>query len=141
MTQPPLSTEDAARRQQALLLFDAWLDLGLPADQQQAWLQRECGGDALLQAQVEALLAADAGAGDPFPADPAGWNQAVLQHSQTPDLDALTGQHIGPWRITGVMGHGGMGAVYAAERADGAYRQDAAVKLIRMGLDLSLIHI
>lgn len=136
MTQPPLSTEDAARRQQALLLFDTWLDLGLPADQQQAWLQRECGGDALLQAQVEALLAADAGAGDPFPADPAGWNQAVLQHSQAPDLDALTGQHIGPWRITGVMGHGGMGAVYAAERADGAYRQDAAVKLIRMGLDI-----
>nr|WP_273544258.1 serine/threonine-protein kinase [Luteimonas saliphila] len=45
------------------------------------------------------------------------------------------GRSIGAWRITGVLGRGGMGAVYAVERADGAYAQRAALKLIRSGSD------
>ncbi len=37
---------------------------------------------------------------------------------------------IGPYRIVKPLGHGGMGSVYLAERDDGAFRQQVAIKLI-----------
>ncbi len=39
----------------------------------------------------------------------------------------------GPWRITGVIGRGGMGTVYRAERADAAFERQAAIKVVRAG--------
>jgi serine/threonine-protein kinase len=44
------------------------------------------------------------------------------------------GRRIGPWELVRLLGHGGMGAVYLARRADGAFVQLAALKLIRSGL-------
>jgi tRNA A-37 threonylcarbamoyl transferase component Bud32 len=40
------------------------------------------------------------------------------------------GTRIGAWRILEEIGRGGMGVVFRAERADGAYRQEIALKLI-----------
>src|ERR1700733_5649917 len=40
------------------------------------------------------------------------------------------GTRVGAWRILDEIGRGGMGVVYRAERADGAYRQEIALKLI-----------
>ena len=45
--------------------------------------------------------------------------------------DTRLGQRMGPWRITGLLGTGGMGTVYEAERADGQYQQRVALKCIR----------
>ena len=44
-------------------------------------------------------------------------------------------QRIGPWRLLEQMGHGGMGTVYLAERADDEYRKKVAIKVIRTGQD------
>ncbi|MDX1555994.1 MAG: serine/threonine-protein kinase, partial [Xanthomonadales bacterium] len=44
------------------------------------------------------------------------------------------GTLIGNYRIVREVGHGGMGRVYEAERADGAYDQRVALKVIRSGL-------
>lgn len=44
------------------------------------------------------------------------------------------GQRIGAWRLIEEIGHGGMGVVYLAERADGQFEQRVAVKLLRFGL-------
>jgi len=41
------------------------------------------------------------------------------------------GDTLGPWRLTAELGAGGMGRVFAAERADGLYQQRAAIKLLR----------
>lgn len=41
------------------------------------------------------------------------------------------GQTIGHYRIIREIGRGGMGAVFLAERADGAFEQDVALKVVR----------
>jgi eukaryotic-like serine/threonine-protein kinase len=117
------------RRRRALGIFDAVADL---ADDLRARRADElCGDDDRLRAQVRALLAADdddteiLSGGMPSLRELAGAAGAI-------DGDA-TGRRVGAWRITGILGRGGMGAVYAVERADGAYAQQAALKLIRSG--------
>ena len=44
-------------------------------------------------------------------------------------------QRFGPWRVTGVIGHGGMGAVYKAVRDDQAFEKQVAIKTLHLGLD------
>ncbi len=46
---------------------------------------------------------------------------------------------IGPWRLIERIGRGGMGEVYRAERADGAYRAEVAVKLLRVGVNAEVL--
>ena len=58
---------------------------------------------------------------------------AAPQASQCAALH--TGQRLGPWLIDGLLGRGGMGEVWAAHRADGAYSGRAAIKVLRLGLD------
>ena len=48
-------------------------------------------------------------------------------------LETLHPERFGPWRVTGVLGHGGMGAVYRAVRDDGAYRREVAIKVLATG--------
>lgn len=44
------------------------------------------------------------------------------------------GRRIGPYRIVRVIGSGGMGIVYLAERADESFRKQVAIKLVRQRL-------
>ena len=88
--------------------------------------QELAGDDAAVAAEVDSLLEAMASCGD------------FLNHAPSPAADAspwvealASGARIGPWRIVRLIGQGGMGAVYEAERADGAYMLSAAIKLLR----------
>ena len=47
------------------------------------------------------------------------------------------GTQIGPYRLEGQIGEGGMGRVYRARRADGAFQQTVAVKVVRTSLALA----
>jgi eukaryotic-like serine/threonine-protein kinase len=43
--------------------------------------------------------------------------------------DPFIGRTVGSWRIVDLLGHGGMGRVYLAERADGQFDQHVALKV------------
>lgn len=45
--------------------------------------------------------------------------------------DLAVGTRIGRYRVTGVLGRGGTSTVYRAERADGTFEQDVAIKVVR----------
>lgn len=55
----------------------------------------------------------------------------------TPDSEPLIkkfkGKKIGKYRLTELLGEGGMGAVFLADRADGEFEQQVAVKLLKQG--------
>ncbi|MEG2941636.1 MAG: serine/threonine-protein kinase [Thermomonas sp.] len=124
-----MSDLDAKRR--ALAIFDAVADLD--AEVRLRTLDAMCEGDANLRARVQALLDADAHATEPFHGDAVAWGNALANDHV--DADHAIGRAIGAWKIVGTIGRGGMGAVHAVERSDGAYTQQAALKLIRASAD------
>lgn len=128
-----MTVEDTERRRRALAIFEEVADL--PVGERAAKLGELCAGDTALRVRVEALLAADARDDEPFSGDVAQWSGALDADAAPAQESALLGRHIGAWRIAEVIGRGGMGAVYRAERADGAYAHQAALKLIRASAD------
>jgi non-specific serine/threonine protein kinase/serine/threonine-protein kinase len=44
------------------------------------------------------------------------------------------GAHVGVWRLVSLVGEGGMGQVFRAERTDGGFAQQAAIKVTRVSL-------
>lgn len=79
-------------------------------DERNSFLEEACGSDTGLRAQVEKLLKYHDEAGD-FIASPA---MAEAPELLADDPDALIGQHLGDYRIDGILGIGGMGVVYLA---------------------------
>lgn len=101
------------------------------------YVEEACAGDSALRREVESLLAADAGAGTEFLAGSAAKAAAMLPtlEENGPAAGAsLAGARIGPYQIAEEIGHGGMGTVYRAIRADDQYRKQVAIKVVRGGL-------
>lgn len=98
--------------------------LALQVDARCHFLERACSDDADLLREVEDLLRAH---------DAPGFLDSVDQPSDraTPLPSLEKGTCLGPWRIGNLIGRGGMGEVYAATRADGAFEQRVAIKLLR----------
>ncbi|MDZ7717568.1 MAG: protein kinase [Balneolaceae bacterium] len=61
-------------------------------------------------------------------------SEHFLQHPVLDDLISIPNQRIGPWKIIRQIGKGGMSIVYLAERADGRFSREVAVKFL-YGLD------
>ncbi len=101
-----------------------------PADRENLF-EQQCAGDAQLRAEVESLLTSDRG-GPTFITDLVSQEAAALVAGMDHEW---IGRRIGIWRITGILGRGGMGAVYEVERDDGAFRQRAALKIVRAEID------
>jgi serine/threonine-protein kinase len=101
---------------------------GEPPSDRDTALDAVCAGDEGLAAEVRSLLDSVESAG-------ALIDSVVSRAVATLAEDAVAGRRVGPYRIVRELGHGGMGAVYLAERADGEFEQQVALKLIRPGLD------
>jgi serine/threonine-protein kinase len=84
--------------------------------------------------KVEAMLKADARTEGMLDEDFDAFVAPLLEQ-ESDDIGSLpAGTTIGNYRIVSEVGHGGMGRVYAAERADGAFDQKVALKVIRAGM-------
>ncbi len=103
--------------------------LELDPAERDAYLDRECGADPELRRQVERLLQAAESADDYF-LNLAGRLGVERLRREPAGYKARAGQTFGPYRLTERVGSGGMGAVWRAERADGRFVGDVAVKLL-----------
>lgn len=109
--------------------IEAALDqlLDLPETARAAALARVAGNDPELHRQLESLLA-QVGGESPLLDRPAFTTTAT--GADAPGSLAA-GTLVGTYRVVGLIGRGGMGEVYRAERADGQFQQQVALKLLR----------
>lgn len=119
------------RWEQVEALFAAALDH--PAAERAAYLLAACPDDPALRAEARGLLDADEAAAVYF----RGLQSDAVPLISPSESRDLIGQEIGPWRVLDVLGYGGMGHVYLAERADGLYEQRVALKVLRPGREAS----
>jgi serine/threonine protein kinase len=107
-----------------------------PELERQLWLSKACAGDASLLGEVQSLLESDKSAA----------SVSIREHvagAATSAVRALDQPHlprpVGPYRLLRQIGRGGMGTVYLAERADGQFEKQVAVKMVQPGLDTEFI--
>ena len=93
------------------------------------FLENECAGNAELREEVDSMLRAAAEAGSTFMDRPAAdWLPTANEDAA---VETRIGRLVGPYKIIAEIGHGGMGEVYRAERIDGQFDQQVAIKLVR----------
>ncbi|MBI3475815.1 MAG: protein kinase [Acidobacteria bacterium] len=108
--------------------------IALDPDQRSSFLDRACEGDSELLREIHSLLSSHEEAGTGFLKKP-----AVDLKASFPSMPTRTGRRIGVYQIIEEIGHGGMGEVYRAVRADGQYTKEVAVKLVRGGFDSAFV--
>src|SRR5262245_12580292 len=105
-----------------------------PADELGAYLTRACDGDEDLRREVLSLLERDTA--EDFIQDPIA--NVALSFTAKSNND-LSGERVGPYRVLRLIGRGGMGDVYEAERDDEQFQQQAAIKIIKRGMDTDFV--
>ncbi len=119
--------------------------LDLPPDRRRAELGRIASGSTDgpdLEACVAKLLDAAEGEAGPLDSPVEVGGAALLSGAFDPGVDrpdrldrlSLAGRRLGPYVLDSEIGRGGMAVVYGAHRADGAFEQEVAVKVLGLGL-------
>ncbi len=101
-----------------------------PAGARPSYVEEACAGDADLLSEVQDLLRFEGEDGTGFSLPVTRWRDAGQVEDSPAEADP---ERAGPYRILRRLGEGGMGVVYLAERDDGEYRQQVAVKVVKSG--------
>lgn len=128
---PPFSPSDWAA---VKALFEQALEW--PAAQRQDYVHEHAANAAVL-AEVLSLLAHEQGDEGVFlsrPAAPAKGPAAQDEAAMLPP-----GMRLGAWEVVGPLGSGGMAEVVRARRADGAWDGEAAIKILKRGMDSTAV--
>ena len=97
---------------------------------QRAYLEQLA--DPALRDEIASLLIAARDADGGLETMPAA---LALEAVQARTGRAWIGRRLGPWRIVSLIASGGMGEVWRAERVDGEFEQQVAVKAMREGFN------
>jgi serine/threonine protein kinase len=119
---PPISTD-------RWRVLSPYLDeaLELTDDHRAAWLAALSARDAVLGADLESLLA------EHDRLRQSGFlEQARPAWPPADGMPPIEGQVLGAYRLLSLIGQGGMGSVWLAERCDGRFEGHAAVKLLNL---------
>src|SRR5262249_35313690 len=112
----------------------------LPPGERAGFLDRACAGDAGLRAEVESLLAHDDATLVPAPAGDF-LKSPLVRGMREPGIASAPGPllppRVGRYRVLGLLGEGGMGAVYEAEQD--RPRRPVALKVVRPGFASSAL--
>ena len=98
------------------------------AAERAAFLDRACGDNPALRAEVEALLRASQRSGDLLDLP------ETVQPTSTVAGPENPGTVIGPYKLLEQIGEGGMGTVWMAEQTEPIQRR-VAVKVVKEGMD------
>lgn len=101
-------------------------------DSRPQYLSEVCCGDEDLRREIEMLLDFDNTKADFL-------EQSAFSAVFDKNGDSTVGKQIDKYKITDKLGAGGMGAVFLAQRSDGAFEQKVALKLIKRGMDSDAI--
>jgi serine/threonine-protein kinase len=109
--------------------------LQLPPDEHEQFLNQACHGDTALLQEVRSLLNSHSEL-DGFletPAiDMAARSMALNEVQES--APSLTGQVISHYRVLKQLGSGGMGVVWLAERNDGRFERQVAIKFLNLAM-------
>ena len=97
----------------------------VPPERRAEFLQRRCPDAAMRHEVIQLLRYAD---------DAESFFDLAIQGvaASLPGMrEPVPGDQLGSYRVTSLIGRGGMGSVYLAERADGEIQQRVAIKLLR----------
>ena len=98
---------------------------GLPPAGRAEFVARECAGNDALRHDVDELIRALTQATEFLDQ---GVAAAFLQAAGAADLEE--GSLLGPYRIIGKLGQGGMGQVFRARRGDDVFHKEVAIKIV-----------
>lgn len=99
--------------------------LALPASERESFLAGACGDDIALLATLLQMLSHE-----PDGATGLGASIGALAEDWAAPAER-SGERIGPYRLSARIRFGGMAEVYAADRADGEFEQEVAIKIAR----------
>ncbi len=121
-------TADPARFRRLISLVGEAMERD--GSERDAWIEAHCADDPELLKEARSLLAqATTGAIDSL----SGQVEAQIAAAAHAILPAATPERIGPYLVTGLLGEGGMGFVYAAHQ-EAPIARDVAIKVVRGGL-------
>lgn len=115
--------------------LDSLLDEALnrePAERT-AYLRATCGDDPDLYHTIASLLESAQAGESEIGESVSEFVEPLfnLIQTETSELGLASGERVGPYQIVRELGKGGMGTVYLAERADGAFEKEVALKVVR----------
>ena len=103
----------------------------LPLEERAAAVEKACGADESLRAEILELLEHHEHGSLDLPENP----HAVTSFVSGLADEEMVGREVGAYRIEREIGRGGMGKVYLARRTNADFDQVVAIKLIKRGFD------
>ncbi|NGP87004.1 serine/threonine-protein kinase [Fodinibius halophilus] len=111
--------------------------LDLPEEHRPTFIEQKCSNNEELKSEVtqllESIFESEGWLDNPTDYKKEFYEEVSDEIEHITTAESLVGQQVGPYVIKEILGEGGMGTVYMAERADEEFDHKVAIKIIRHG--------